>query len=211
MVCRAEACLCWFTNLCPGSVQDLASSGVSPSSWMPAIPSFRLICTLSPGRWSWAESELTIYGISFPCPLGHVAAFPIAPRAHSTPMAQPRSPAVYARVPLFTILEGAITALTCGPPPWSERSRRVIERWLDRFGPHVSQRTGWQQCHGIARRHKCTMFSSMRVRSVIDLHTHCSVPKSLRRCLRSLFPCFLPTLCSSHCRGPLSQVWQSAQ
>ena len=136
VVCRAEACLCWFTNLCPGSVQDLASSGVSPSSWMPAIPSFQLICTLSRGRWSWAGSELTISGISFPCPLGYVVAFPIAHRAHSTPMAQPRSLAVCARVPLFTIFEGTITALTCGPPPWSERSRGVIDRWLDCFGPH---------------------------------------------------------------------------
>ena len=128
--------LCWLVNLCPGSVQAWAPSDVSPSSWIPAVPSFQLSCTLSPGRWSWAESELTISGISFPCPLGYVAAFPIAHRAHSTPMAQPRSPAVCARVPFFTISEGAITALTCGPPPRSERSRGVTGNWLGCFRPH---------------------------------------------------------------------------
>ena len=45
-------------------------------------------------------------------------------------MAQPRSPAVCAVVPLLAIREGAIAALTCGPPPWSERTRGVADRWL---------------------------------------------------------------------------------
>ena len=97
-------------------------------------PRFR--CTLFPGRWSWVGNELTMPGIYFPCPLWYVAAFPIAHRAHPASMAQPRPPAVCARVPFFTILEGAITALACGPPPRSERSRGVTDNWLGCFRPH---------------------------------------------------------------------------
>ena len=126
----------WLVNLCPGFVQAWAHSDVSPSSWIPVVPSFQLSCTLSTGRWSWAESGLTMSGISSPCSLWYVAAFPIAHRAHPASMAQPRPPAVCARVPFFTIFEGAITALTCGPPPRSERSRGVTDNWLDCFGPH---------------------------------------------------------------------------